>query len=112
MKSKLVLSFAIAGIALLSAKSYSINLYQPATVGAAELKAGEYQVEVSGQKAVIRQGKMHTETPVTVATADRKYDATSVLVTIVNGKQHVQEIHLGGTNTKLIVRGETTAASK
>jgi hypothetical protein len=103
MKNRLVFCFALAGLALANAKSYSMNLYQPAMVGTTELKAGEYQVELVDQKAIITKGKVHAEAAVTVGNADKKYASTSVVIGDVNGKPHLQEIHLGGTTTKLVL---------
>jgi hypothetical protein len=97
-----VLCFAIAGLALASAKSYTINQYQSAMAGGTELKAGEYQVELLDQKAVITHGKMRAETAVKVENADQKYNSTTVAISTENGKTRIQEIHLGGTKTKLV----------
>ena len=102
MKARIVLCLVTAGLMLASAKSYSLDLFHAATVGNTELKAGEYQVQVIDQKAVITQGKLRVESPVTVGTADTKYQRTSVIVLDNNGKQRIQEIHLGGTTTKLV----------
>ncbi|MBZ5620313.1 MAG: hypothetical protein LAQ69_16535 [Acidobacteriia bacterium] len=102
MKRRLLFSFALAGLAVASAKSYTVNLYSPATVGNTELKPGEYKVEVVDQKAVIRNGKIESEAPVKVETGDVKYNTTSVRFSNDDGKMHIQEIHIGGTRTKLV----------
>src|SRR5215472_271222 len=104
MYRKLVLCFAVAALAIASAKgkSYKVTLYFPAMLGATELKAGEYQVELMDQKAVIRNGKIEGEAPVKVETNGTKYDTTVVRFQNGDGKMHIHEIRLGGTNTKLI----------
>jgi hypothetical protein len=102
MKAKLVLCLVTAGLIMASAKSYSLDLLHPAMLGDTELKAGEYQVELVDQKAVVTKGKLRVENPVTVGTADQKFRATSVVISDSNGKQRIQEIHLGGTTTKLV----------
>jgi hypothetical protein len=99
---RLLFCFALAGLAVANAKSYTVNLFQPSLVGSTQLKAGEYQVEVVDQKAVFRNGKVESETPVKVEASDVKYSSTSVRFTNGDGKMHVQEIHLGGTKTKLV----------
>ena len=38
----------------------------------------KYQIEVNGQKAVIRKGKVQTESEVNVEEGDTKFDATVV----------------------------------
>jgi hypothetical protein len=102
MKRRLLLSFALAGLAVASAKSYTVNLFQPAVVGNTELKAGEYQVEVADQKAVFRNGKIDSQAPVKVEANDVKYGSTTVRFSNGDGKMHIQEIHIGGTKTKLV----------
>ena len=91
MKTKLVLCLAVAGLAVAYAKSFSLSLYQPATLGRTELKAGQYQIELDGQKAVVKRGKMRAEAPVTVETADRTYETTSIVINRADGKEKIQE---------------------
>jgi len=74
----------------------------PHTLGGTELKAGEYQVELVDQKAVITKGKVRAESPVTVASADEKFSRTTVVFSDSNGKSKIHEIRLGGTTTKLV----------
>jgi hypothetical protein len=102
MKKKILLALSVAGLAMASAKSYSVNLFQPAVLGSMQLAPGEYKVEVVDQKAVIRNGKVHGEAPVKVETNDSKYTTTTVRFNTGDGKMHISEIHLGGTKTKLI----------
>ena len=103
MLRKVLLSFAVVALAAVaSAKSYTVNLFEPAVIGGTELKAGEYKVEVIDQKAVVRNGKLHGEFPVKVETSDSKYSTTSVRFSNGDGKLHIQEIHLGGTTTRLV----------
>jgi len=95
--------FVMAGMAIASARSYTVNLFQPSMVGTTELKPGEYRLEVNDQKAVIKKGNVQTESPVKVEEGDTKYDATTVrYVNNADGKVRIQEIRLGGTKTKLI----------
>jgi hypothetical protein len=109
MKRKLVFSFAIAALAIASAKSYTVTLFQPATLGSTELKAGEYQLEVVDQKAVMRNGKIDAEAPVKVENGDTKYGTTTVRFATGDGKMRVQEIRIGGTKTKLIFLDSTAS---
>jgi hypothetical protein len=99
---RLLLAFAVLSLAVASAKSYTLNLYQAAMLGQTELKPGTYTVEVKDQKAVIRNGKLVSETPVKVEAAESKFNSTSVRFTNGDGKMHIREIRLGGTNTKLV----------
>ncbi|HWB83637.1 MAG TPA: hypothetical protein VG675_05830 [Bryobacteraceae bacterium] len=102
MNRKLLLAFAVAALAIASAKSYNVTLYQAALLGNTELKPGDYKVEVVDQNAVLTDGKSKAQAPVKVESVENKYNTTSVRFTNGDGKMHVQEIHLGGTKTKLV----------
>ncbi len=102
MNKKLVLSVvAFAGMAMAASKTYDLKLYQPAMVGNTELKAGEYRVEVTDDKAVIKGYKVKKETAVKVEAADDKYSTTTVRLS-AGEKPQIKEIRLGGTKTKLV----------
>ena len=104
MRKKVLITLAALGMAAIaSAKSYSITLFQPSLIGGAELKPGNYSLEVKDQKVVIRQGKLTSEAPVKVEHADNKYGSTTVRYTNGDGKYHVQEIHVGGTDLRLVL---------
>jgi hypothetical protein len=92
---------ALAGLA--SAKSYSLTLFEPSVIGGTELKPGDYTLELKDEKVVIKKGKQMGEAAVKVETADSKYSTTSVRYSNGDGKYHIQEIHIGGTNMKLVV---------
>ena len=103
MIRKVLLSFAVVALAAVaSAKSYTVNLSEPAVLGTTQFQPGEYKVEVVDQKAVIRNGKLHGEFPVKVETANSKYNTTTVRYSNGDGKLRIQEIHIGGTTTKLV----------
>jgi hypothetical protein len=61
------------------------------------------QADVSDQKVVISQGKITAESAVKHEANGEKYSSTSVRYAIRDGKNHVLEIRLGGTNTKLVL---------
>jgi hypothetical protein len=102
MKKILLLVIGVAGLALASQKSYSITLSQPAVLGSMELAPGDYKVDVVDQKAVIRNGKVQGEAPVKVEDNASKYNTTSVRYANSDGKMRIQEIHVGGSKTKLV----------
>lgn len=108
-KKLLVCAMAFAGMALAAGKSYTMKLYAPAMVGNTELKAGEYRVEVENDKAVIKSGKTQKEATVKVEAADSKYSSTSVRLG-GGEKPQIQEIRLGGTNTRLVFTGNSAAS--
>jgi hypothetical protein len=103
MRIVLPLFLVVAGLAAAGARSYSVSLTKPNMIGTTELKPGDYKIEVDGDKAVIRQGKVKTESPVKVEEGDTKFDSTAVrYVSGADGKLHIQEIRIGGTRTKLV----------
>jgi len=102
MKRKLLFSFALVGLAVGSAKSYNVTLYQTAMLGNMELKPGDYRIEVVDRKAVIRNGSRRGEAPVKVETVDTKFPGNSVRLNAAGDTPRVQEIRIGGTKTKLV----------
>ncbi len=108
-KKILVLCAVMALAAVASAKSYSITLLEPSVIGGTELKPGDYTLELKDEKVVIRKGKQMSEAPVKVENSDAKYSTTTVRYNTADGKYRIQEIHLGGTNMKLIVHAEASA---
>lgn len=100
---KVLLSFATLALAVASAaSSYRITLFQPSIVAGTELKPGDYKVTLKDNKAIISSGKTSVEANVTSETADAKFSSTTVRYSNGDGKYRVQEIRLGGTNTKLV----------
>ena len=103
MLRNVLLFSMVVGLASANAKTYTMNLFQPAMFGSTELKPGTYKVEIVDQKATVRNGKLQGDCPVKVETAERKYDTTSVrFVNGDGGKLRIQELHIGGTKTKLV----------
>jgi hypothetical protein len=80
------------------------------SVGAVQLKAGDYTVEIQGDKAVFkdgRSGKKVVEIPATVGTSDAKFKSTSLM----SADSKLQEIDLGGTKSKIVFSQETPSSS-
>jgi hypothetical protein len=97
MKKALLFACLLAGMAFASAKSFTVTLFEPATIGGTELKAGDYKFEVQDQKIVIKRGHVKVET------GEGKYPSTTVTYANADGKNKVQEIRVGGTNMKLVL---------
>ncbi len=87
-----------------AAERHSVRLFQPAFVGQTELRPGDYQLTLDGNRAVFKKrgGQETAEAEVKVESSDRKYPSTAVLYDTTGGKYKVSEIRLGGTRTKLI----------
>lgn len=100
---KLMLSFVTIALAIASAaSSYHFSLFQPSYVAGKELKAGDYKIELNGDKAIIKAGKQTLEATVKVESTTERFTETSVRYATADGKMMVQEIRLGGTKTKLV----------
>jgi hypothetical protein len=90
-------------MAFASAKSFTVTLFEPATIGGTELKAGDYRCELQDQKIVIKHGHQTAEAAVKVESGDAKYSSTTVRYANADGKNKVQEIRVGGTNMKIVL---------
>ena len=96
---KLTLTVATLGLAVASAAShYSLKLSTAIAVGDKQLKPGDYQVELVGDKAVFKNGKTVVEVPATVQKNDTTYSVTSYQ----SKDSKIEEIDLGGTNTRIV----------
>ena len=94
------LAFAAATVALgvaSAASSYKVKLNAPLSIGSTELKAGEYKVELQGDKAVFTSGKTVIEVPATTGKSEHKYYRTS----LVTEGSKLQEIDFGGTTENM-----------
>jgi hypothetical protein len=103
MTRKLLLVFALAGLAVASAKNFTIILSSPSKVGNTTLQAGQYRLAVEGSQAVFTDSSRQkaAEVGVKVETATKKFQATEVETSKANGTTSVDQIHLGGTTTIL-----------
>jgi hypothetical protein len=97
-----ILAFSFLSLAS-AAKTYHITLDSAAKVGSVELKAGNYAVKVQGSNAVFTNedtDKSFTA-PVKVEDGSQKFDQTAVDTSAASGQNVIQDIQLGGSNTKL-----------
>ena len=102
--TKFMLTFAVLALGVASAapKAYHMTLADKAWVGGNELKAGDYKVEIQGDKVLIISCKKQIEVPGKVVTNATKYDTNSVVVVDANSRPTVEEIDFGGTTTKIV----------
>ena len=100
---KTLFVFATLALAMASAAaSYKVTLFQPATLNGTELKAGEYKVELKDSKAVLKVGKSVIEANAKLESTNEKFNNTTVRYDNSDGKMKIQEIRLGGTNSKIV----------
>ncbi len=95
-------TFALA-VAMGASSSFRLNLLQPSVINGQELQPGEYKVELQDNRVVVNKGKKTVaESPVKVETSGTKYSSTSIRYTNGDGKYKVDEIRIGGTNTRVV----------
>jgi hypothetical protein len=99
---KIMFCFAILALAVASASTHRVTLFESSVVGGTELKPGEYKLVLTDNKVVISQGKTSVEAQVKVEDTGTKVNSTSVRYMNGDGKYKIQEIRLGGTTTKLV----------
>ena len=102
---KLLLSFATValGIAAAAGNSFTVNLDHACSVGATQIKAGEYKVQTEGDKIVLKSGKTVIELPAKMESGAKRFDATSVRIDDKTNK--LEEIRVGGSNTRIVFPG-------
>ena len=111
MIKKALFTFATVAIAVASAaSSYRLTVFEPSMIDGTELKPGEYKIELKDSTAVITRGKQTVTAPVKIETSPSKFNSTSVRYTTGSGKPSVDEIRLGGTNTKLVFNSTISMA--
>jgi hypothetical protein len=103
MKKWMLLLAVTAGMCFAGVKTYDINLFDNAVVGATHLKPGDYQLRVEGSQAIfLRYGKTVAQANIKVVdNAATKYAATEIDSKTVNGANQVREIRLAGTRMAL-----------
>jgi hypothetical protein len=96
-----LMTFALALAFGATVSTYHLSLSKPAVVSGTEFKAGDYKVELDGNKATLKSGKNSVETEVNVENNGTKFSQTTACCLGEDGKYHLQELRLGGTTTKL-----------
>ena len=101
LSKKLLIGFAALAVGIASAASdYKVELTQATHVGATELKAGTYKVEVQGDKAVFMSGKdVVAQSSAKVENSEKKYSATAVST----NSSKLESIAIGGTTMKIVL---------
>jgi hypothetical protein len=110
MKKALLAIFALGLSVAYAASSYHVTLYKSTNVNGTELKAGDYKLEIQGNKAVFKQGHTTAESTVRVENGEQKFLSTSVGYE-GNSANQIQEIRIGGTTVKLLFDQDGKAAA-
>ena len=95
---------ALALVVVSAAPVYHVTISNRTWVGTTELMPGDYNVQIQGDKAVMKMGKETVEVPAKVETMPSKYPVTSLHTNSVGGKNTLEEIWVGGTTTKIVLK--------
>jgi hypothetical protein len=101
-RSMKLFALLIFTLAIASASTHTVTLFQPSVVNGTELKPGDYKLTLENDKATIEKGKEKVEATVKVENGTDKFGSTSVRYSSEAGKYKVREIRLGGTTTRLV----------
>ena len=103
MTKRLLFVFLVLALTVACAKTYWVTFYIPSAVAGVDLKPGEYRLDLNGSQVTLKNGRLVAESAVKVEQNGEKYKSTSVRCLNGDGRCHVQEIRLGGTNLKLVL---------
>src|SRR5271170_2869376 len=100
--NKLMLGACVFSLGIATAaSSYHVKIADPTWVGGTQLKPGEYEVKVDGDKVTFKQGKNVIAVSAKVETNAAKYADTQMDVKTENGRAKMVELDLGGTKSKI-----------
>src|ERR1700733_3553238 len=101
---KLMLGACVFSLGIATAASnYHIRIADPTWVGQTELKPGEYQVTLDGDKVTFKQGKSVVAVAAKVETNASKFSDTQMDIKTENGQAKLRELDLGGTKSKIML---------
>ncbi len=95
--------FMVLALSVMSAETYWLQIYRPVYLGGQELKAGEYRLDLQGDKMTVKKGKLAVESKVKVETLEQKARSTALVCDQVGDKLVIGAIELRGSTTKLVM---------
>ena len=109
--SKLMLGACVFALGIATAaSSYHVKIADPTWVGGTQLKPGEYDVKVDGDKITFKQGKNVIAVAAKVETSATKYSDTQMDIKTENGQAKLKEIDLAGTKSKIVLTDASVEA--
>jgi hypothetical protein len=109
---KRIAMLALLAVSLVSARTYSFAISDPAQAGTAQLKPGQYRLRLDGSQVVLLDKTGHQiDTAARVEESEGKFDQTSVTTTRVDGTVRIESVELGGSHTKVVFQQADTAHS-
>ena len=101
---KLMLGACVFSLGIATAASnYHVKIADSTWVGQTELKPGEYQVSLDGDKVTFKQGKNVIAVAAKVETSASKFSETQMDIKTENGQAKLKELDLGGTKSKIVI---------
>jgi len=102
--TKLMLGACVFALGIASAAStYHVTIADPTWIGQTQLKPGQYDVKLEGDKVTFKQGKKMFSIPAKVETNTSKYADTQMDIKTENGQPQLKELDLGGTKSKIML---------
>jgi len=102
--NKLMLGACVFALGIATAAStYHVRIADPTWVGTTELKPGEYDIKVDGDKITFKQGKNVVAVSAKVETNASKFSGTQMDIKTENGQAKLKELDLGGTKSKIML---------
>ncbi len=102
--NKLMLGACVFSLGIATAaSSYHVRIADPTWVGTTQLKPGEYEVKVDGDKVTFKQGKNVVAVGAKVETNASKFSDTQMDIRTENGQAKLRELDLGGTKSKIML---------
>jgi hypothetical protein len=102
--NKLMLGACVFALGIATAAStYHVKIADPTWVGGTQLKPGEYEVKVDGDKVTFKQGKNVIAVAAKIETNASKFSDTQMDIKTENGQAKLKELDLGGTKSKIMV---------
>src|ERR1700751_6172044 len=102
--NKLMLGACVFALGIATAAStYHVKIADPTWIGTTELKPGEYEVKVDGDKITFKQGKKVIEVSAKVETSASKFSDTQMDIKTEKGQAKLKELDLGGTKSKIML---------
>lgn len=96
--------FLVLALSVMSAETYSIEIFRPVYLNGQELKTGEYRLDLQGDKLTVKRGRLTVETKVKVESLPEKARATALVCDQVGDRIQISAIQLKGSTSKLVVQ--------
>src|SRR3984885_7840664 len=111
--NKLLLGACVFSLGIATAaSSYHVRIADPTWVGGSELKPGEYEVKVDGDKITFKQGKNVIAVAAKVETSASKFSDTQMDIKTENGQAKLRELDLGGTKSTIMLTAATAVEAR